>query len=291
MKAEDFARFWQHQGHRVIQTSSCLWYNAHPWSYLSTPYHRLLTPTQGEIRRVLWGGPALVLRYPAPIQGDTTRGGLFVCSNRTYDLSSLGKKARNQTRRGLERCTVRPIELSWLAEHGHLLNVETLARQGRAADSLTLTQWKAYCRAAGEIAGFEAWGAFVGEQLAAFMVAALVEEWFSILCQASRTSTLELSPNNALVYVVTQAKLRSCDVGHVSYGMKSLEATGGLDHFKEQMGFHLQPFRECVVLHPVLRIVSRVGAQAMVERLAARHPESDLWRKASVVLRMTREAV
>lgn len=286
MNAAQFADFWRIQGHKVIETKSCYWYNPQPLFFMSLPYHRLVTPPRRELASVLLRGPSVAIRFPSVLDGTGKEGGLFICSDRNYDLSSLYQKARNQTRRGLENCTVERIDLAYLAEHGHVLNVETFFRQGRDPQTITEQQWRHYCKAASEIPDFEAWGAFVEGHLAAFMVAALVEGWFSILHQSCASKYLRYYPNNALVFNVTKLKLSHPEVAYVSYGLKSLEDTSGLDHFKLRMGFEFKPFKECVVFNPVLRPLLQAGGRKVVEWMAHRNPDSDLWRKAAKALRL-----
>lgn len=285
MNAEQFAEFWQIQGHRIIRGKSCLWYNPQPFFFMSLPYHRLVTPSNWELTHVLLKGPSFAVRFPALLDGTGNEGGLFICSDRNYDLPSLHKKARNQTRRGLERCPVKRIDFTYLAEHGHLLNVETFLRQGRDPQTITEQQWGRYCKAASKIPGFEAWGTFVSGHLAAFMVTALVEDCFSILHQSAATDDLGFYPNNALVFTVTKLKLSCSEVGYVSYGLKSLDDTAGLDRFKVRMGFELKPFKQCIVFNPLLKPFLFIGGGKLIECMARQHPESDLWRKASRALR------
>jgi len=284
MNVEQFAEFWRIQGRRVIKTQTCYWYNPQSFFFMSLPYHRLVTPSPWELTRVLLGGPSVAARFSTVPDGTGKEGGLFICSDRNYDLSSLHQKARNQTRRGLENCTVEQVDFAYLAEHGHVLNVETFQRQGRDPQTITEQQWHRYCEAASQIPDFEAWGALINGHLAAFMVAALVEDCFSILHQSSATKYLGYYPNNALVFTVTKLKLSCPEVGYVSYGLKSLDDTGGLDHFKLHMGFELKPFKDCVVFNPLLKPFLFLGGGKVIDWMAQRHSESDLWRKASRAL-------
>jgi hypothetical protein len=287
MNAAGFAEFWRLQGHRVIKTESCYWYSPQPLFFMSLPYHRRMTPSRSELAHVLLGGPSVAVRFPTPPDGTGKEGGLFVCSDRGYDFHALQPRTRTATRRGLEKCRIEPVDFTYLAEHGHSLNVETFIRQGRAAQTISQRQWRRYCKAANEIPGFEAWGAFVHGDLVAFMMTALVEDCFSILHASSATEYLEYHPNNALVFTVTKLKLSSPEVGFVSYGLKSLDDTPGLNRFKLHMGFELKPFKECIVFNPLLQPFLLFGGRTVIEWMARRHPESDLWRKASRTLRLT----
>jgi len=281
MDAAHFAEFWRIQGHKVIETKSCFWYNPQPLVFLSVPYHRAFTPSRGELARVLFGGPAAAARFHDPVGNN---GGLFICTDRVYDLSALHKKARNETRRGLENCAIEQIDFQYLSKHGFPLVEDTHQRQGRDRRTMTHAQWPHYCNAAQKIEGFEAWGGFVRGTLAAFMVTALVEEYFSILQQYSDKDFLAFHPNNALTFTVTKLKLSSAEIAGVSYGLKSLEPTPGVDHFKVSMGFQVKPFGECVAFNPLLTPFLSLGGGKIIRWMARRNPQSDLWRKASVVV-------
>ncbi len=279
MHAAEFAAFWRMQGHRVLETKQCQWYSPQPFCFMSIPFHRVVAPSRREIAQVLLRGPSLAIRYPTPPDADST-GGLFIVADRDYDFPSLHQKARNQTRRGLESCKVEQVGWPYLAEQGYAVNAQTLERQGRNAHSTTQERWNQYCQAAAQIPGFEAWAALVEGSLAAFMVTALVEDCFSILLQASAADYLSHNPNNALVFTVLRTKLASPEVGYVSYGLKSIEDTAGVDHFKERMGFQLRPFKEGIVIHPALKPFLLLGGRSGVAMMARRRPDSDFWRKA-----------
>ena len=154
MDAAQFAEFWQIQGHQVIETKNCFWYNPQPLVFMSVPYHRTFTPSRRELRRVLLGGPAAAARFHDPAGTD---GGLFVCSDREYDFPALQPNARNKTRRGLENCSIEQVDFPYLAQHGFSLVEDTLQRQSRDQRTKPHRQWLLYCNAAARIPGFEAW--------------------------------------------------------------------------------------------------------------------------------------
>lgn len=284
MTAAQFAEFWSAQGHRVLRTASCYWYAAQPFVWLHIPYHRIVQPSRGEEAWLFVKGPAAVVRFLAPGSRGEPSGGLFVCADRNYGFASLEHKARNQTRRGLERCRVERIDFGFLGRAGAELNAQTFVRQGRSQQSMSETRWQRYCEAARQVPGFEAWGAFCDGQLAAFAVAALVEDHYTVLWQSSATRFLSFYPNNALILTITKQALARPDVKCVNYGLKSVDNTPGLDRFKLSMGFTLVPADDRVVLNPLVRVPLRLGGAKLLQWIARRRPESDGWRKAARVL-------
>jgi hypothetical protein len=162
-------------------------------------------------------------------------------------------------------------------------------RQGRDPKNWPEAKWRRYCDASANTPGFECWGAFVEGRLAAFMVTALVDGYFSILTQCSAAEYLDCQPNNALVFTVTQRKLACPEVECVSYGLKSVDMTSGLNRFKERMGFELVPFTENLLFNPYLKTMLDCGGRAVIRGMALRFPGNDFWRKASRVLELTTE--
>ena len=287
MNAGQFAEFWRMQGCSVVETESCFWYRVRPMVFLSLPHHRALRPKRGELASVFRKARCAMIRFPMLSSGlpssNLVGAGVFVCAHPNYGLASLEAKARNQTRRGLERCTIEQVDFGYLARHGESLNAETRVRQGRHL-SVKPSQWARYCEAANRTAGFESWGAFVDGRLASFMVLALVEDHCTILHQASASAYLKFYPNNALVFSMTKRKLAAREVGCVSYGLKSIEMTEGLDRFKHNMGFRLRPMAERVLLHPLARRVWIDAARKAIQWMMHRRPGDDFLGKASASL-------
>ncbi len=284
MTAAQFAEFFKRQGHRVIATETCCWHAYRPCVFTSLPYHRPLALSSGEVVRALLKGPAAAVRFPTHLGvGGSRQRGIFLCSDRSYDLPSLHHKMRSCTRRGLENCTIEPVEFGYLAQHGHQLNLESFDRQDRDATAMTESQWRRYCEAAGGTTGFEAWGAWVRGQLAAFLVTALVEECSYIDYQSSRTEYLPFFPNHALTFTVTRSLLTRPEVKAVTYGGESLVTTG-IDAYKSRMGFECRPFGECVAVNPLLRPILCLGGQRIIRWAARAYPESQIWQRASLVL-------
>lgn len=287
MTASEMAAFLCRAGRRIVQVDGEFWYSQGTWAMAHLPDHALAHPTPETLARVARKGRALLLRYAT--EGPPTPGrGLFVCTDRGYDLSSLHAKARTQTRRGLAHCSVERIDPALLSAAGYGLVVDTRLRQGRSARGVSARRWSRYCSAAAETDGIEAWAAFVGRELGAFMVCALVDGCYTILLQNSATHLLGHCPNNALTYAVTRTALERADVDFVSYGLKSIERTPGLDHYKERMGFRLRPHREALVASRAAACVLGCGGAPLLSFLAARFPSSDFWRKAACIAQALR---
>jgi hypothetical protein len=291
MQDSEIAQFFASLGHRVIKTQSCYWYNPSRFLFKTLPVHRLVEPSAAELAKVLMMGPAIALRYPKPAGESGTQGGMYVCADRDYDFASLSPSARSHTRRGLARCTVTQLDFKYLARHGYALTEATNIRQTGKPPHTTRTDWERFCDRAAAVPGFEAWGAMVNSQLAAYIVAMLVEDCYYIYLQKSATELLRYYPNNALTFAVIKAKLANPEIAYISHGPKAIAASDGLHYFKMSMGFQMQPFSEQVVFNPILKPAVSWKGDMLVRSLTRRYPESLFWQRASKAINMAKNAL
>jgi hypothetical protein len=291
MTPDRFAEFLSRLGHRIVETKSCFWYNAQPGFYFYFPYHKLITPSAEELNCILWGRHCIGVRYFTSMDQVGKESYTIVCSDKNYDITSVDAHyARRQTRRGLENFSIRQIEFKELAKIGFSLNVDTLIRQSRDPRTYEEKEWQNYCLAAGGLEGFEAWGAFLGDTLASFIVTFQMEDHFTILHQSSASKYLQSYPNNALVFFVTKLKLALPEVGSVSYGPQSLDAPESLDTFKLRMGFQKRPMKQTIVFNPLVRPFINGFSHKAIHGLSTFRPNSDVLRKLDGIVRFYREA-
>jgi hypothetical protein len=285
MSVESFASFLAAAGHRVIETKSAFWYDATRGFFLSLPSHLQLRPEQGELREVLRHQPCFGVRFPAPVDGPGKLSYQIVCDVQDYGLEQLSANVRSKVRRGLRRCEVKPVPLAELAVSGRVADTDTLSRQGRTW-RFGGAQWDRYWKAA-DRPGMEGWGAFVGGELAAFLLTADLGDCVEFLLARSRSDLLDAYPNNALVFQVAEEMLVKRRVVRVTFGLESLEPVGPLDQFKFGMGFRREPIRQRVVFHPVLQTLLRSSAfRGLLHRFGERRGEKAVfWRKASGLVR------
>jgi len=291
MNAENFAVFLSRQGHHIVKTESCYWYNAQPGFYFYFPYHRLVDPSEEELKKILWGERCIGMRFFTPMECVGKSSYLIVCSDKNYDITSVDANyARRQTRRGLENFEIRPFSFKELAEQGNQLNFDTLTRQGRDPRILSERKWRLYCDSTKGLEGFEAWGAFTDGKLASFLMGFQMEDHFTILYQSSATEYLRLYPNNALIYTVTKLKLSSPEINAISYGPESLDAPESLDTFKFRMGYTKRPMKQRIVFNPLIRPFIGRPLYKLAQLAADIRLQSDTLRKVDGILRFYRDA-
>jgi hypothetical protein len=240
------------------------------------------------VRSVLRQRPCLGVRFAAPLDGSGKRSYQIVCDDAAYGLESLSANVRSKVRRGLKRCRVEALSFAVLQEAGRRAHEDTVARQGRPG-VLAGEHWERFCRAAASTHGFEAWGAWSGDTLAAFLVTVTFDDAVEFLLARSRSDALNAYPNNALLFTVTEEMLVRRRQPQITFGLESLEPVGPLDEFKFSMGFRAQPLRQRVVFHPILGALLRQPAVRTLVRRWSENRAGVTWRKAAGLLRFAEE--
>lgn len=263
MNLDRLGQFLELTGHDIIESPSSLWCEIVPMFYESIPFYQTINPCQDEIDTLFRSRPMFGIKYRMREGNSGRRGCIYVCADKEYDLKALHPKMRNKVRQGLKNCAVQAIGFEDLYEHGFPLNMDTLKRQTR--DDATFSQrseWARFCEAGKRVDGASAWGAFVSDGLAAYMVTFITGQYCNILHQCSRTELLPTKANNALTYVVTKEMLSSSTIDYVSYGQSSIRGDqAGLDEYKTRLGYKKRLINFVVVLHPLLKplLIGRLG--------------------------------
>jgi hypothetical protein len=269
------AQFFERLGHRVVRTESAYWYDAHRHFYVSFPFHHLIEPDSTELSR-LFKGLCAGVRYFAPARGLGRASYALICRDRQYELDALSPNTRSKLRRGLKHCQVERLEPGYVKVHGKAAHEDTL-RRIRIRDPYS---WEAYWQAVEASDCVEVWGALVGKDLAAYLVAVQADRCCQIMVARSSSDSLRFYPNNALIFTAVRDMLSRPEIEQIWFGAEPLEDASGTDQFKVSMGFIKAPIRQHVILHPLLRpaLRNRRVVRA-ISRLAERQPQNQFWRK------------
>lgn len=96
----------------------------------------------------------LGLKYSTKPQGNGQPGAIYLLSDKSYDLTKLGRSTRRHTRRGLAMCRVKRINFDELKAKGMQANLDTLCRQKRDDPAFSQPRrWACFCDAAGGVEG------------------------------------------------------------------------------------------------------------------------------------------
>ena len=291
LDAAAYAGFLEAVGNRVVRAGSIYWYEVSSRFYMSAPPNFVFAPTDRELREVFRRTHCVGLRFAAPLDGPGRLSYQIVCDDGGYGLETLSSNNRSKVRRGLKRCRIEPTPMAVIAEHGLKANEDTVGRQGRDG-VLGGDRWARFFEVAGRTEGFEGWGAWVDDQLAAFLITVSFADSVEFMLARSRSDLLGAYPNNALIFTVTEEMLARRRVGEVTFGLESLEPVGPLDQFKFGMGYIRRPLRQRIVFHPLLRAPLGVPAirNGLLRFAESRGDSGVFWRKTAGLLRFADEA-
>lgn len=283
MTSLSLANFFERLGHRVVHTESSYWHDVHRHFYLSFPYHRLVNPSTDELDRFsprFYAG----LRYFGSPESPGRLSYAFICRDRQYDLDLISSNTRSKIRRGLKHCAVEQIEPKYVRACGKAANDDTL-RRIRIQEPYP---WETYWQAVEKSDCVEVWGALIGKDLVAYLVAVLAEKCCEIWVARSLSDSFRFYPNNALIFTVVRNMLSRPGIEQVWFGAESLEDVSSTDQFKLSMGFVKFPIRQRVVLHPFLRPALRNPLVIRaVSGLANWQPQNEFWRKLNGIMALS----
>ena len=269
MNSTLYAEFLGRAGVRVRRAAGAEWAETSRGVWMSFPFQRELDAAAVAADPPL-GALDVAARWPClPGQGRVSHR--LVCRGSDYGFSRLESKARNQTRRGLERCTVAREDPLSLLTDAQALEVDTRERQGRRQCDPGM--WRRLLSAAQAVEGAEAWAARIDGTVGALLLGFRMDGWLHVTHVRSRRSMLAQYPNNALLYEVNRASLGEGKCEAVSIGFESIQTdVNGLDHFKVAMGFDREPIGCRILMAPLghaLALARRApGGQALMERIA-----------------------
>jgi hypothetical protein len=255
---------------------------------MAFPWHRLIQPSEDELKGLLRRERAVALRFTEPAASSQESASYdVVLESESYDIRSVAKSGRGQIRKAIERCEVQPISFDRYAQEGWLLEADTRDRQGRASRG-GRKAWERMVKAAADLDGFEVWGATVGGRLASAMMVAQVDDCAHILCQQSRREFLPLAVNAAFTFAVTKTLSQRPGVRMIHYGLQGLDAPASIDEFKFRMGYSRRPVRQRVVFHPLVAPLIGSATHAALKR-ALRFKKSSILSKGEGLVRVCLE--
>lgn len=265
--------FLEQMGARVVFTGGSLWHSDGLRLFIPLLCKGPISLSAANLK-TLWRSGAIFLRYPTDDDVPAFPSHIFLVEDKNYDLHSIAGNQRKETRRALRKCTVARIPIQYLIREGLDLIRDTYDRQRRVCAQSTIDAWIRYFHVAAEIPVFEAWGAFVGTDLAAFRVDFTYRGGFYGEALFNRRDLLKYQVMNALMFVSTKAAITRPEIDHVSYGMRGLVGESeALNRFKESMGYKKVVVAERIEVTPWLKPVFNLGLSQAVYALAKRHAE------------------
>jgi hypothetical protein len=286
MDYSKYAKYCRLIGYRVEESSQGIWIGISHGFFNRVPLYETAPPTEEEMRCLLRRYPILGLHYALEPSGRGKPSHVFFVRGPDYGLKDLRPKMRTRVRRGLENCQLRQMSFDALQRLAMPLNRDTLARQGR--DDPTFSdpeRWTRFCHAGRQFEGAQVWGAFFGDELAAYAVVFQLGDVVNLMYQMSSTSLLHSNANPALDFGLTQTMLSSPDVQAVYFGPGGQWSSQGLDDYKRRLGFAKEPVVFAARLRPVMRrALFDLGGRRIINAFGRWLSHKDLYQNVQAVL-------
>lgn len=289
MPGAGLARFWQLRGKRVFDAGGVRWAQ-YKWPfYVSLPFHLHLDPEPGEVESVLRRH-----RVPAAWFPSANHAGLpcgkYVCRPKGYGIQSLHRKKRDQVLKGLENCEVRRVDPEELRVEGIELNRQTMERQRRYDPEFgDAARWSRFVDAITQCPQMQVTGAYVKGRLSAYMAGCLEDGWLHLLYKMSRSEDMAEFTNATLDFVVLQDAGRDPSIRAVGNWFASFFSNPGLDRYKRQMGYSVEPGQVCVYFHPAgAPFLASKPAVRVFQAASSLRPDS---KRLESIARMTQGAM
>lgn len=183
------------------------------------------------------------------------------CDDKEYDVETIQSTyGRRDIRRGLRSCSVTRLEPEEFPDLAHDIYVMSMKAYGVSKSLIRsragYREEIAAMRAAGEI---EFWGAFVGDQLAAFSICLIADDAVSFGSSKSDPQFHSHCPNNALFYTITRHYLRERGLRYITNGSRTLSHPTSINQMLIRMGFRQIYCRLNVVMTPPAKMIHYSG--------------------------------
>jgi len=254
----NLVRFWELRGRPVFEAQGVWWGHHRGPFYTSLPFQLQVDIGPEEAREVLQGARVWGLSFPSPRSG--LPGGHYVIRPQGYDLGTISRKQRGHVTRGLEDCELRLLDADELLRLGPPLNRETLTRQMREDDTFeNPAKWKAFVKAVAQCPGMAIHGAFVDGRLATYLISCRDGQWLHLIYKMSTRAEQDHYPNHALDFSIIRDAAADPGIRFVGNGMTSILPNEGLDRYKRQLGYQLEPHNLSIHIHPWLGPLLNTG--------------------------------
>jgi hypothetical protein len=264
----NLARFWELLGRRTFEEGGILWGEYKGPLFTSLPFHLKLDLAREEAAALLRRHHVAALRFPSNRMPGMAHG-IYVLRPAGYDLKAVSRKQRGHIVRGLEICEIRDVDPDELLTVGIELNRDTLARQARQDPGfVNPVQWKRFVCAVRDCPGMSVRGAYVDGRLATYLVFCRDGGWLHLMYKMSRTADMACYSNHALDYSILSGAACDAAVECVTNGFVSLIPDEGLDRYKRQLGYTVEPHNLCIHFHPLLAPVLASKWCASLSRVA-----------------------
>lgn len=286
MTLSELTEFWRRLGKRAVYAHELSWFDDKGNGvYMAYPYDQVVSVPRATIGRLLRQQRGMLARVTCPPARPGFDALLYVCDDHGYDLPKLAKHRRNVVRKGLKQAEhIGRVDYQVVLRDGYELEIETLSRQTRRPQLPARETWEARLAPWRDTPDAYCWGALHDGRLTAFMLVINILDEALVYWHRSNATAMKNGINNAMLFELVRETVVRGGARQLNYGYGSILAIGGLDWFKQSMGFRAVGLRQEFVPHPFLRPLLWRPALRLTSRVIRRITSNDRARKIAAAM-------
>ncbi len=221
--------------------------------------HTIRNINREKIRKALKSTNALFAYWTDHWNSSESEWWWTICDNHDYDIESIeNARGRRGIRKGLKECSVKRLEPTEFIDLTYDIFLTSIKSYGHKVIPMK-SDYKTDILKKSAFKGYELWGAFVNDQIAAFATCVVIDDAVILGSTKSNPALNKYSPNNALFYQITKHYLRERGVKYVSNGARTLLHTTSINDFLIRMGYRKNYCRLNIELSNSSNMIYQIG--------------------------------
>ncbi len=161
------------------------------------------------------------------------------CDDKEYSIEKISdKRGRRDVRKGLRECIVRRMNQEDFVDLSYRIYSDSYyAYKYHDLRNFSKDQYREYIFNKGEYGGYELWGAFVDDKMAAYASVVVMDGAVLLESAKSDPSLQKHCPNNALFYRMTEHYLRERGKLYITNGPRTLLHPTNINDLLIRMGY------------------------------------------------------
>jgi hypothetical protein len=185
-----------------------------------------------DLRFMLAESGARLIRWSSHFDMEQESSFWYVIKDNPASLEELSKNSRNQVRKGLKNCLVRPLPAADLAQIGFEVYHRAMTSYNTDLQILTESKFQSYILDKGQDGQCEFWGVFnEQEELVAYAQNRIQNESCNYQVMKLDPQYLSLYPSYALVYEMNRHYLNERNLLYVNDGARSIRHDTNIQDF------------------------------------------------------------
>jgi hypothetical protein len=222
-----------------------MWTDNIPWFYenkllkpLTMP-HKISNVDRKKVREIIKSKSALVAYWTDNWDLGETEWWWTSCDDKEYDVENIeDKRGRRDVRKGIRECSVKKmIPEEFVKSTYPVYSNAYNSYKYHNLRNFSADQYREYIFNKSSFNGYELWGAFINERLAAYASVVILDDAVLIESAKSDPELQNHCPNNALFYIITKHYLNERNKKYITNGPRTLFHPTNINDMLIRMGY------------------------------------------------------